>query len=157
MDASPPPLSTPPPLPVDAAPPVRAAGFWIRVIASIIDMIFMVILTGPLLFAVYGREYLTSVEMMKGPADFVISYVLPAVVTIAFWVTCRGTPGKLVCGLRVVDARERESIDLLQAVLRYFGYLISALPLLLGFLWIAFDPRKQGFHDKIAGTLVIRK
>ena len=158
MDTPPPsPLSAPPPLPSDIAPPLRPAGFLIRVVASIIDMIFMLILTGPLLFAVYGREYLISVELVKGPADFLISYVLPAVVTIVFWVIWRGTPGKLLCGLRVVDARERDSIDLLQAVLRYFGYLLSALPLFLGFLWIAFDPRKHGFHDKVAGTLVIRK
>lgn len=126
-------------------------------VATIIDMIFMVLLTLPLLFAIYGRDFLSSSELVKGPADFVISYVLPALVIIALWVICRGTPGKLVCGLRLVDARDGGNIDLLQGVLRYFGYFLSALPLLLGFLWIAFDARKQGFHDKVAGTRVIRK
>ena len=41
------------------------------------------------------------------------------------------------------------------AFLRYLGYVISAIPLFLGFIWIAFDKQKQGFHDKIAGTFVV--
>lgn len=157
MDTPPPPLSTPPPLPEFGAPAVRPAGFWIRLVATIIDMIFMAVLTWPLLFAIYGRDFLSSTELLKGPATFVISYLLPSIVIIVLWVTCRGTPGKLICGLRLVDGRDGGNIDLLQGVLRYFGYFLSALPLLLGFLWIAFDARKQGFHDKIAGTRVIRK
>ena len=157
MDTPQPPLSTPPPLPPEPAPPVRPAGFWIRVAATIIDIIFVAILTRPLLFAIYGPEFVSSNELVKGPADFVVSYLLTAIVTIGLWKTCRGTPGKLICGLRLVDARDGGNIDLLQGVLRYFGYFLSALPLLLGFVWIAFDVRKQGFHDKIAGTVVIRK
>ncbi len=39
---------------------------------------------------------------------------------------------------------------------RYLGYFASTIPLCLGFLWIAFDKRKQGWHDKLAGTVVIR-
>ena len=41
------------------------------------------------------------------------------------------------------------------AFLRWIGYMLSSLPLNLGFLWVAFDARKQGFHDKLAGTVVI--
>ncbi len=39
---------------------------------------------------------------------------------------------------------------------KYLGYYLSAIPLLLGFVWVAFDKRKQGFHDKLAGTFVVR-
>ena len=133
------------------------AGFWIRLLAQIIDnlLIFAVVL--PLLLAVYGTDYFSTQEFVKGPADFLISYVMPAVLVIVFWVVARGTPGKLLCGLRVVDARNGESLDLLQAVIRYFGYFISTIPFFLGFLWIAWDARKQGFHDKLARSLVVRK
>ncbi len=81
---------------------------------------------------------------------------LPAVLVIFFW-AWRGTPGKLILGLLVVDARTGAKLDLLQAVIRYLGYFVSTLPLCLGFLWIAFDSRKQGFHDKLARTLVVKK
>jgi len=39
---------------------------------------------------------------------------------------------------------------------RYFAYFISTIPLCLGFLWITFDRKKQGWHDKLAGTVVVR-
>lgn len=65
------------------------------------------------------------------------------------------TPGKMVCGLRVVTV-EGEEVSYFQAALRTAGYYLNRLTLGLGFLWVAIDPRKQGFHDKIAGTLVLR-
>lgn len=135
----------------------QPAGFWIRLLATIIDSILLVILTLPILLTVYGREYFTSTELIKGPGDLFVSYVLPAVLVIVFWVAWRGTPGKLMLGLRVVSARTGEKLDLLQAVIRYFGYFLSALPLCLGFLWIAFDSKKRGFHDLLARTLVVKK
>ena len=44
-----------------------------------------------------------------------------------------------------------------QLIGRYLGYYVSTIPLMLGFLWVAFDARKQGWHDKMANTVVIRK
>jgi uncharacterized RDD family membrane protein YckC len=148
--------STPPSLP----PPIteiglRPAGFWIRLLASIIDTVVLTIILAPIVYTIYGRQYLTSTELVKGPADFLISYVLPALLVILLWITVRGTPGKLICGLRVVDARTGGKLDLLQATVRYLGYFVSMLALFLGFIWVAIDKRKQGFHDKMAGTLVI--
>lgn len=133
------------------------AGFWIRLVASLIDTVLITAVTVPLLIAIYGTEYFSMHDFVKGPADFLISYVMPAVLVIVFWMTVRGTPGKLLCGLRVVDARNGETLDLLQAVLRYLGYFISLLLFGLGFLWVAFDARKQGFHDKIARSLVVKQ
>ena len=82
--------------------------------------------------------------------------MLPLVLTVFFWRRYRGSPGKLLLGCRVVDARSGGTLSVGQAVLRWFAYIVSMLPLCLGFLWIAWDARKQGFHDKIAGTVVIR-
>jgi len=67
---------------------------------------------------------------------------------------CGKTPGKMVFGLKVI--RETgEPLTFGTAFLRWIGYFLSSLPLYLGFIWIAFDSKKQGFHDKLAGTIVI--
>jgi uncharacterized RDD family membrane protein YckC len=67
---------------------------------------------------------------------------------------CGKTPGKMVFGLKVI--RETgEPLTFGTAFLRWIGYFVSSLPLNLGFIWIAFDRKKQGFHDKLAGTVVI--
>ena len=43
-----------------------------------------------------------------------------------------------------------------QLIGRYFGYLLSVIPFGLGLLWVAFDKKKQGWHDKMSGTIVVR-
>lgn len=80
---------------------------------------------------------------------------LMLLVTVALWMKFLGTPGKLLLGCQVVDADNFAPVTIKQAVIRYLGYLVSMLPLLLGFFWIAWDPRKQGFHDKLAKTVVL--
>lgn len=111
----------------------------------------------PLLIAIYGREYLERVEggAFAGLWDFLLQVVLPAVAVILFWRYRGATPGKMAISARIVDAKTAGPPATGKLVLRYFAYLASTLPLFLGFFWIAFDDRKQGFHDKIAGTLVI--
>lgn len=58
--------------------------------------------------------------------------------------------------MQVVSVADGKKIDVVRGLLRYVGYIISAIPFLLGFIWAAFDSRKQGWHDKIAATVVIR-
>lgn len=148
----------------DPAPPTppgahtHYAGFWLRVAASVVDTVLVVLVTAPLLLAVYGKSYFTSTDTgaVKGIADFLIAWVLPAVAVIVFWHTRQATPGKQLLGLRVVDARTGARLSLGQAIGRYLGYFVSIVPLCLGLLWVAFDARKQGWHDKLAGTVVLR-
>jgi uncharacterized RDD family membrane protein YckC len=64
--------------------------------------------------------------------------------------------GQKALGMRVVNAANGQRIDIGKAVLRYVGFVISALPFALGLIWAGFDARKQGWHDKIAGTFVVR-
>jgi glyoxylase-like metal-dependent hydrolase (beta-lactamase superfamily II) len=63
---------------------------------------------------------------------------------------------KIAIGARIVDAGTGAVPTNRRLLVRYLGYYVSTLPLMLGFLWIAFDPRKQGWHDKMAGTVVVR-
>jgi len=86
-----------------------------------------------------------------------IRYVLPAVLVIAFWLYKLATPGKMAIGATIVDARTGRRPSAGQLVIRYFGYIVSTLPLGLGLIWVAFDSRKQGWHDKLAGTVVVRR
>ncbi len=136
---------------------LKYAGFWIRVWATIIDSILLAIIIGPLLITVYGREYFVSEKFMAGPMDFLISWVLPVVAIIAFWVYKSATPGKMAISAKIVDARTGSKPSNGQFVGRYFAYFVSTIPLCLGFLWVAFDSMKQGWHDKLAGTVVVRQ
>lgn len=72
-----------------------------------------------------------------------------------FWNTMSTTPGKLLMGCHIVDADTLQPVSRKQALIRLAGYFISALPVYLGFVWAAFDKRKQGLHDKLARTLVL--
>ena len=133
-------------------------AFWPRVGAYVIDLILVFIVTWPLLVSIYGMGYFTNPNnpLIMGPADFVISWIFPAVAVINFWLYKQATPGKMAVGARVVDANTGQTMTTLQAVGRYFAYLASLLPLGFGFIWIAFDPRRQAWHDKLAGTVVVR-
>jgi uncharacterized RDD family membrane protein YckC len=133
-------------------------GFWARVLASIIDTLCLALIVVPLLVMAYGPGHLAGMSdsMFAGPLDFIVQFVFPAVAVIIFWLARGATPGKMVIGARVVDAATLGKLGTGQAILRYLGYYVSTLPLFLGLIWVAFDSRKQGWHDKIAGTLVIR-
>jgi uncharacterized RDD family membrane protein YckC len=134
----------------------RYAGFWIRVIASLIDSLLIVAIIAPILFYIYGPAYLESTDWAMGPADIVLNWVFPAIAIILFWVYRSATPGKMLLGLTIVDANTGGKPSTAQFVLRYVGYFVATIPLLLGLIWVAFDERKQGWHDKMANTVVIR-
>ena len=139
-------------------PATEYAGFWIRVVASIIDTILVMMVTLPLLVAFYGWAYFDGEQtgLIAGPMDVLISWVLPAVAVVLFWMHRQATPGKMAMKLHVVDALTGKNLTLGQSVGRYFAYFVSTIPLGLGLIWVAFDRRKQGWHDKLANTVVIR-
>lgn len=140
----------------DYADGLEYAGFWIRVAATLIDAVLLFIITTPLLVWIYGAAYWTDGRFIHGPSEFVISWVAPAVATVLFWLGWQATPGKMLLSLRVVDAESGETVSVGQAAARYVCYFISMLPLCLGFIWVGVDRRKQGWHDKIAQTVVVR-
>jgi uncharacterized RDD family membrane protein YckC len=138
---------------------IEYAGFWIRTGATLIDTILFLMITWPLLFMIYGSNYLeiSSNSLAIGPAEVVINYIFPFVAAVILWVYKAGTPGKLVLGLRVVDATTGEHLGIGQAAGRYFAYIPSMLALMMGMFWVAWDSKKQGWHDKLAGTVVVRQ
>ncbi|MFK8028806.1 MAG: RDD family protein [Gammaproteobacteria bacterium] len=135
----------------------RPVGFWMRVVASIVDTILMVLVIAPILYLVYGPDYFTSTTLSHGALDIIMQYLIPAVVVIVFWVYKSATPGKMIIGAKIIDANTGGPASTGKLILRYVGYYIAAIPLGLGILWVGWDRRKQGWHDKIAGTMVVGK
>ncbi len=131
-------------------------GFWLRVWAALIDTVLLLIICLPLVTWIYGAEYWVSDRFIQGPADFVINWILPAIAIVIFWVYRQATPGKMAISARIVDAKTGGKPTTGQLIGRYFAYYVSIIPLLLGLIWVGFDERKQGWHDKLAGTVVVR-
>lgn len=132
------------------------AGFWIRVWATVIDTVLLCLIVYPILIYAYGWEYFESTELILGPIDFLVAWVFPAIAVIIFWVQKSATPGKMAIAARIVDANTGARPSNAQFVGRYFAYFVSFIPVGLGILWVAFDSRKQAWHDKLAGTVVVR-
>ncbi|MFT5889594.1 MAG: putative RDD family membrane protein YckC [Zhongshania sp.] len=150
--------------------PPEYAGFWVRVFASIIDTFLYGLLLIPILALTLGDTQWSSVQgegmhmstmsiealQVPGGINMLVNYLIPAAVVLVFWLYKSATPGKLILKLVIVDAKTGEKPSTPQWLIRYMGYYLSALVFMLGFIWVGFDRRKQGWHDKIAGTVVIR-
>lgn len=135
---------------------VRYVGFWARVLASVVDSILMALAISPIAYAMYGAAYF-DIENPRalGLGDIVLQYVLPGIAVFLFWIYRSATPGKIMLKAKIVDADTLGKPEPWQWVVRYLGYYVSMFTLFLGFLWVAFDRRKQGFHDKLGRTVVI--
>jgi uncharacterized RDD family membrane protein YckC len=141
----------------DAETRAEYVGFWKRLVATVIDILILLVVIVPALLAIYGLEYLRQAQQggFAGIWDFALQVVVPAIAAILFWKYRGATPGKMAISARIVDATTRKAPTTGKLVLRYVAYLASTLPFGLGFLWIGIDRKKQGFHDKIAGTVVV--
>jgi uncharacterized RDD family membrane protein YckC len=126
-----------------------------RFLATVIDVLLSMLITVPLTLSIYP-DYLNSERFIEGPADLLINWVAPVIIVVLFWLYKEATPGKIIMKLRVIDRNSGQTISLGQAIVRYLGYLVSLLPFGLGYLWIAFDERREAWHDKLADTIVVK-
>jgi len=135
------------------------AGFWIRFLAYFIDSLIFGIPTSILLLVILLASFggqTPTVEAIQGqtPSFDLVALVISAAYFTYFWST-GATPGMRLLRLRVVDADTQEHIGLGRSFLRYVGFVVSSFCCYIGLIWAAFDGRKQGWHDKIAGTVVV--
>jgi uncharacterized RDD family membrane protein YckC len=114
------------------------AGFWRRLTAALIDL--------------FALAVISSVIFMSG--NF-LSLIVNIAYFVGFWIRKGQTPGKMLMNIKLVRM-DASNLTFGIALLRYLGYIVSGAVFLIGFIWIAFDNRKQGFHDKIAETYVVR-
>jgi uncharacterized RDD family membrane protein YckC len=143
--------------PMAVASPGSYAGFWIRVVAYIIDAILLGIvgvLTVPFTGAYNDPNNLnTAATRTSSGIDLVLSFLYFTLL----WSYMGASLGQRLLGLHVVDATTGQPIGFGKAALRWIGVLISFFICFIGVIWVAFDARKQGWGDKIAGTVVVRR
>ena len=132
-------------------------GFWLRVAAAFIDTAALSLVVLPVLLFIFSDALPIHDSQVLFAVYSIITYGLPIVAIILFWFYRSATPGKMVIDAIIVDADTLGPPSKWQLILRYLGYYVSIFPFCLGLFWVAWDKRKQGFHDKLANTVVIRK
>jgi uncharacterized RDD family membrane protein YckC len=125
------------------------AGFWIRVVAFIIDSIIVGVIN-----AIIAAILNSNTTGRSG-----IQTLLGIIYFTYFWSASSPWPGQTVgdklLSLRVIRT-DGSDLTIVQALIRYVGLFVSFLVIFIGVIWVAFDPNKQGWHDKIAGTYVVK-
>jgi serine/threonine-protein kinase len=120
--------------------------FWVLMASYLVDLLLLGIVT--------AIGYLA----LGSDATVFVALITSAVYFIGFWVYMGRTPGLVLFDLFLVDAATgRERLTVKQASIRYLALLAACLPLFIGLIWAAFDPRQQGWQDKLAKTLVIQR
>ena len=141
------------------------AGFWRRLGAYIVDA-FVLAAIFSVLEPIYSRGFqlfwnfsfaddagiwVKHLMNLESPAAMILS----GVYFVSFWVARGQTLGMMVAGVKVIHI-DGTQVDTGRAIVRYLGYIISIIPFFLGFIWVAIDARKQGWHDKLAETYVVK-
>jgi uncharacterized RDD family membrane protein YckC len=155
--------TAPPPAPSTRPGPMPGwhyAGFWVRFLAFIIDGIVLAVISAALT-PIWGPQ--VTVTGAGTDTGFAVNTTANAIGTlvglvyfIGFWAWRGQTVGMMPFNMQVVGVADGKKIDVVRGLLRYVGFIIAAIPLFIGLIWAAFDSRKQGWHDKIASTVVIR-
>ncbi len=150
-------------------PPLQTyAGFWIRFGAWFIDSFVVAFAFGLPISILFPQVLSTCTQTVSGgtcaatPNYFLLANTLPGFVIAAIylvltWWLIGGTLGQHLLGLRVIDATTGTRISALQSVGRFLGYVLSVSVLCLGVIWVGLDTYKQGWHDKLAHTYVLRQ
>jgi len=125
-----------------------------RALAMAIDAVLWAIGSALLMWIVYGDPVSRWDDLR--PGTLAINWLLPLLVCVLFWAWQGATPGKLIAGVKVVDARSGGRPSPVQALVRWFGYLLSALPLFAGFWWAKLDAEGRTWHDRLSRTSVER-
>jgi len=120
------------------------AGFWIRLGAGVIDLLVLVCAAG-----IIAYFFPAPIIWVTSGIGISIAYLL------GFWVWRGQTPGKMAVGVKIIRT-DSSPIKWQCALRRFLGYIASLVTLFIGFIWVAFDDRKQGMHDKIADTYVVK-
>ena len=132
-------------------------GFWMRVLMSIIDTIILMIVMVPVMMLLVdgsvGEAMLTG-EM--GGLAMLVYYLLPVVLYVLFWSKKGATPAKMLFKVKIIDQVTGEYPSIGKSVLRYIMLIVSCIPLFLGLAWVGWDKKKQGWHDKVSGTVVVK-
>lgn len=129
------------------------------IVVVMINIVFNFLGLNALVEALTGWEPDSGVDspvarLVRWFTAFLSSFLFFGIYSILFWLLIDRTPGKALLGLRVVRP-DGDKLTFWRAVRRAVGYILSALPLFLGYLWVLVDDRRRGWHDKLADTVVV--
>jgi len=152
--------------PVGPAPGLVYGGFWVRTLAYLVDTLLLIgaaigiaSITGIAFFTVTTREFhsatFNSVTVFVSPT--LAGFALWFAYFCGLWLLAGQTVGMAPFGLRVVRQSDGRRLGPGRAIGRFFGLLLSFAVFLIGVIWVAADRNKQGWHDKLARTVVVRK
>lgn len=134
----------------------KYAGFWRRLSASIIDGLILSIIGISISSALGSNPFTQEAKTNLEVIDRVLTLIVSVIYVLLFWVNYDGaTPGKRFLGIKILK-ENGEKLSYPSAFIRYVGYWISSLPLLFGYFWMLWDKKKQTWHDKLAGTIVVK-
>lgn len=166
---------------------VEYVGFYARVGAALIDTLalmlpvsFVFSLFFPLIWgsANFGAEEAMLVQSTQGDPEKtrellvqlaasghftrwlmenLIFSVFAGVMVVVLWYFFSATPGKMLMGMKIVDADTGMPPHNGQNIIRYAGYFVSSIALGFGLFWVAWNKRRQGWHDMMANTVVVYK
>jgi uncharacterized RDD family membrane protein YckC len=120
------------------------AGFWVRLGAGVIDLLAL------------GSVVVSIAYLFRAPVIWVtIGLAISVAYLLGFWVWRGQTPGKMALAIKVIRT-DSSPVKWQCALCRLLGYIVSIATIFIGFIWIAFDSRKQGLHDKVADTYVVK-
>ncbi len=166
--------------------PVKYATFNARMFAAIVDAGFVLAIAYPLGSLIDGLIFppidYTAINLISSPdfpaeqkSELVMQFMseqklfarmvftnlfqlaMFAIYIIPCWMRYKTTPGKMLAGIEIRDEFTNELMTHRQMVKRFFGYILSGIPLTLGFIWMGLSRKKQCWHDSIAGTVVVVK
>ena len=148
------------------------AGFWIRLVARLIDslllgipfgLLFVVLATATGLFANTNSGSSQNAQAASAAVfggAFLLLYLVGLTVQVAYWIYFWGssgaTLGMRLLHLKVVDANTGGPIGYARATVRFLMSIVNSWACYIGWIWVAFDPRKQGWHDKVADSVVLQ-
>lgn len=141
---------------MDDSTELEYVGFWLRLGAGLVDSLMLMMVLIPLTIGVFGWSRLATTIHISGTSDLLVSWIFPAILILIIWTGRNRTRGMAVISAVVLDERTSSPPSFGQHVGRYLGYFLAVIPFGLGLLWVAFDSKKQGWHDKLAGTIVVR-
>ena len=93
--------------------------------------------------------------VIKIVIDQLIQLTTFATIFLLFWIKKQATPGKLLLQMKIIDFKTKGAPSVKQLIIRLIGYIISTIPMFLGFFWVIFDKNKRGWHDYLSGTEVV--
>jgi len=136
----------------------RYAGFWIRVVAWLIDAIALGVLTSAFTpFVGPPGVVMDGSRVVVDPGANAMGALIGLIYFVGMWSWRGQTIGMMPFRLWVARLEDGRNPDVVGAFLRYVGLIVSFAVVCLGVIWVAFDHRKQGWHDKLAGTLVVQR